>query len=746
MAHLSVSTHATIPLTICASHRVKLIGSTDGLFPDIGHHSEREMAGLWMHPIKLLDGFWLRFHDLDAGNVNTWIIADQCVQEAGGNRFLYRNGLGHTSVTIDRIQLAPDEAAGLIVDYLFTNHAETPRRVELEWRARTDLYPSWYALDAKLCQDGVDEGQWDARSRTFYAKDGKNPWYALIASDPAPDQARTGRLRTPQGSGRGTCLSLMFRRVIAANGTLALRFYVTGSHTGCEEAEASLRLLRSGIDFGARKEERMANVIDRAALTTGDPTWDLPWALGKAHLDWLILDAGAYGAGLAAGLPEYPWWFGCDSCYAIQGLLCVGQFEWARKTLKLLVDYSARVNGNGRVVHEITPFGLCPNPGNTQETAHFVTAVWHYWQATGDSGFVLDMLPFLEKSMQWLQSQDEDGDLLPSGYGIIEIRGLNAEMIDTAAYTCQAWECYAEMLALAGRAAEAATARETHQRAKRVLNTVMWDEDAGLYCDACASPGFVMERLDQILAAHHAAMLPSERAAFEAKLAAKQTVNGETGFLINRNWVIATPMESGQAEPAQARRALREMYTERLVGPWGVYLSAADHEHIMTISTGCLAVALARWGCPDQALELLSRMLSTFSQACPGMISEMSPDYGCVVQAWTAYALYVPVVRYFFGVQPAGRADGLCFSPCMPGGWRHAELRNVRVPGGLIHITFERVGDTQRFTLSADHALRVRCGRLPGWACDREALSLTPGEEKTVTYTIEDGGKTYDAV
>ena len=65
MSTLCASTHATLPLTICASHSTKLIGSTDGLFPDIGHHSEREMAGLWMHPIKLLDGFWLRFHDLE---------------------------------------------------------------------------------------------------------------------------------------------------------------------------------------------------------------------------------------------------------------------------------------------------------------------------------------------------------------------------------------------------------------------------------------------------------------------------------------------------------------------------------------------------------------------------------------------------------------------------------------------------------------------------------------------------------
>ncbi len=734
MPGYNISTCATVPLTICASHRFKLIGSTDGQFPDIGHHSEREMAGLWMHPIKLLDGFWLRFRDLDAVNVNTWIIADRCEQAPEGNRFEYRDGLGHTPVTIDRSQVAPDDAPGLIVEYTVVNHADTPRRISLEWRARTDLYPSWFALDAGYCVDGRDVGQWDAQAGNFLAKDEKNPWYVLITSEAAPDDVRIGRLPTPQGSGKGTCLSMLFRRTLPAGEGCALRFYITGSCESSVEAADNLRRLRADGDPLAQKERRMRELLADSALSTGQDALDLPWAWGKAHLDWLMLDAGKYGTALTAGLPEYPWWFGCDSCYAVQGMLCVGRFEWARRTLKLLADTSERVNGNGRIVHEMTPFGLCPNPGNTQETAHFVTAVWHYWQATGDAGLVRELLPLLDRSMQWLQSQDEDGDLLPSGYGITEIQGLNAEMIDTAAYTCQAWTCYAEMLAFAGRTADAAAAREIHGRTRKVLNTVLWDEDAGLYCDACASPAFVLARLEQILSAQGRSLTPTEREAFETRMAARQTIHGETGFLINRNWVIATPMESGQADPDKAERALKALDSEETVGKWGAYLSAADHRHTMTISTGCLAVAQARWGHPDRALALLEKMLSTFGRAGPGMISEMSPDDGCVVQAWTAYALYVPVVRYFFGVQPAGSADALNFAPCMPTGWRHASLSRVRVPGGYVDIAFERERKAERYAVRADHPLCVRCAARPGWIADQTELLLTPGKEGTVRF------------
>ena len=66
MASMRLTTNAPAPKALCASEHAKLISGTDGLFPDFGHHSEGEMGGLWMHPIKVLDGFWLRFRDEEA--------------------------------------------------------------------------------------------------------------------------------------------------------------------------------------------------------------------------------------------------------------------------------------------------------------------------------------------------------------------------------------------------------------------------------------------------------------------------------------------------------------------------------------------------------------------------------------------------------------------------------------------------------------------------------------------------------
>src|SRR5256885_10762105 len=43
---------------VTAGDRTYLIGTQDGNFPNLGEHVPGAMGGLWLHPTKLLDGFW----------------------------------------------------------------------------------------------------------------------------------------------------------------------------------------------------------------------------------------------------------------------------------------------------------------------------------------------------------------------------------------------------------------------------------------------------------------------------------------------------------------------------------------------------------------------------------------------------------------------------------------------------------------------------------------------------------------
>lgn len=74
----------------------------------------------------------------------------------------------------------------------------------------------------------------------------------------------------------------------------------------------------------------------------------------------------------------------------------------------------------------------------------------------------------------------------------------------------------------------------------------------------------------------------------------------------------------------------------------------------------------------------------------PGSISEMSPNYGCFTQAWTVYAMMVPVVECFAGFQPMIPENRLTLAPCVPSQWDRMELLNVRVGNAFVDFSFTR--------------------------------------------------------
>src|SRR6185436_16001518 len=50
---------------LTAGDRTYIVGTQNGNFPDLGGHVKGEMGGLWMPPVKLLDGFWIKLSDTD---------------------------------------------------------------------------------------------------------------------------------------------------------------------------------------------------------------------------------------------------------------------------------------------------------------------------------------------------------------------------------------------------------------------------------------------------------------------------------------------------------------------------------------------------------------------------------------------------------------------------------------------------------------------------------------------------------
>src|SRR5262245_59654498 len=105
---------------ITAGDRIYLIGTQDGDFPDMGRHVEGEMCGLWLHPIKLSDGFWVKVTDTTTSDTAWLSDAAEFVNYPYGNRFIYSPILN--GIEIERFQFCPDRQQGILIQYTIKNN------------------------------------------------------------------------------------------------------------------------------------------------------------------------------------------------------------------------------------------------------------------------------------------------------------------------------------------------------------------------------------------------------------------------------------------------------------------------------------------------------------------------------------------------------------------------------------------------------------------------------------------------
>ncbi|MFF2016604.1 glycogen debranching protein [Paenibacillus sp. NPDC058177] len=692
---------------------VKICGTQDGYFPDFGHHVANEMGGVWLHPIKLLDGFWLKLTDKKR-NISVWSRADGFISEPWGSRFQYDHGLSYIPVSMERTQFAPEHVKGMTAAYEIKHYGDEELQLQVELLFRTDLRPVWYSDEVGIHDGAADEAT-VLNPREVLVKDSSHDWYTLVGTDLPGDQVETRPdLYGPEftaGAGCGIAFRTELR--LAPGEKHSFNLFVAGSHTSREEVEETYRHLSAHYaSLLAEKREVYNAIADRAKLTIeGENEWNEAFTWAKWNNQWLIQKVDGIGRALTAGGPTYPWWFGCDNTYSLQGVLAIGDPQLAKDTLNLLLQKSEEVNGNGRFIHEVTTLGAVSNKGNTQETAHYIAFVWDLFLWTGDEELLRRHYDYCVKGIDWLLGEmDPDGDLFPSGYGIIEIAGLNMELIDSAVYTAQALRAMAEMSGYLQDSEAQNKYSELAQRCADAVNKYFWQEEEGLYADAVAPASDVAPKVDYMVSLAEGQGINDYREYVDGLLAASgEDVSADRGWLLNKNWVIVTPMEAGIAEPDKARRALDNMRNDTFIGEYGTYLSGMYQQGTMTISTGVHAVAEVANGNPDAALDLLNRMKRSFSRVMPGSFSEMSPDYGCVVQAWTIYAIAVPFIRHFFGVEPFAANQELKIKPQLPAAWngKACSLEHLVVADAQFDLTLTQNDGTLKAVIHNEAGWKV---------------------------------------
>jgi len=703
------SAYLKSPFT-AAGDRLYLIGNQDGSFPDMGWHVEGEMGGIWMHPIKLMDGFTASLNSgekticLDQGTSFTNYSMANAIKFDGSE-------LG---LEVSRVHFVPDKKPGIVILYEIKNVDTSEKSIRFQFNAYVDLMPVWLGERSGMI-DSTDVISFDRQTQTFTGKDLGNNWFTVWGSSNEfplnPSEVSCEMNPKGKGAAAGSAIDLM----IPAGQSIQVPIFIAGSDQSNLEALETFTDLKSTYveDFFAKKS-RYEKLRQTAEIQIPDAELQQAYEWIKYNTDWLVRDVPGIGRGFGAGLQDYPWWFGVDSEYTIQGLIATGRKDLVYSTIELIHSLSEKENGNGRIIHEVSTNGVVFNPGNINETPQWASTIWEVYRWTGDREFLQTYFPGIKKGLNWLLTEnDKDGNLLPDGYGMMEIHGLESEMIDVAAYSQKAFADAAQMAKILGENELAKSYQQMADSLAEKINTDFWVPEFGSYADFIGTAEEALQLIDGAIIRADTLNKPWAVEELKATKAMLSTLpkDQKQGFVLYHNWVVNTPMETGIADPEKAKIALAT--GKKYTNPFGVFVTGIDRDEqaatedgtfsgskifsytgaVMTLPTGVQAIGENNYGNPDGALDYLKRMTRSFGFALPGSIYEVSPDYGMFTQAWNMYSFAVPIITQFFGIRPDAGNRVIYIRPQMPSDWENASIQKVLIGDNEISMTYEKSGD-----------------------------------------------------
>ena len=692
---------------LVTGRRIYVIGAQDGGFPQRGEHMPHEMWGIWLPPIKLFNGFWLWLED-------DWIgKADRFVMEPFGCRFVYER----KEIELERFQWAAHKEGAMALELTVRNLTQSPVQKSLFLLIESNLMPVW--LSERIGRkDGKDLVSCDLEKGLVAWKDQENPWSAVMICDQpmeafelfGDDRAHSVRQTcdTADKDGRikeyrnenTSCCKATFSLRLAAGESRRVSFFFGGSESSEEEAGEQARTLRENREeLLEEKKERYRKLGGRASLSfAGEPVLEQMYHWNQYINDWIQCDIPGVGEGVVAGYAEFPWWFGNDTNYILPALLMQGEVEICKETLRLLRRASLEVNGNGRVIHEMSNNGVVFYEGMTTETPQFADCVWQIYCFEGERTFLEEMYDFCREGMRWIESVSEEG--LPRGYGISEIAGLDCMCCDVAILAVRGYEVMSKMAGALKREEDAAYFEEKFRTSWDIFHREFFVPETGFYGDMVATGREIIERAeswkrslksfpitpeDEIEGEDSCRQDKSPREKREKerlgqRMADVITLAKETGTERRRAYQLfglghsTIAVEFGYVTGKQARELLaaQEQWREK---------ECFQIDGIMPLALGRRMQAYGYSREPEKVMQVLRQTGEGFGAVMPGATSEIYPDKGCFVQGWNSFATMWPYFSVIFGVRPRAGEKELILQPCICPDMGKISLTGVMIAG-----------------------------------------------------------------
>lgn len=623
-----------------SGRKLYAIGSTNGALEPVGaEHLVGEMGGVWAHPVKFLDGWYLSIEDQSGHDDQLLCLDFEGHLSDTTMHFAYR------PLRISRTDFADNDNAALFSLVEISNGSDQAWTGNLGFVTQVNILPTWFSG----WETGGVEMYQERGLVVAFDKLWQGRWGVVFGSPTLP-----ANIVFDTRAGKHTA-ELRYNLTLQPHERIELEFLVACDHQNGHNGALQLfsQLTGRGAELLEQKREHYRAVaMEGVTLQTPDEQINNDWILAKANLLMLEADYSPYLPGfLLAGIPEYPQLFGCDNTYTTPGAAAAGFSAIMRSTLGLLGDYAWRACG--RVPHEITTNGRVFNPGNTQETPQFAMAVWDYVRWSGDVPFLHMMYPVCREGvMTYLPGVWNAGhDGYPTGDAMVERLGMGSLKLDSACYLYGAWRALAEM----ARALERPEAEQYERLAddwRERFEQDWWMPDQGLYADS---------------------------------------LHADYRSQLDGHWTQVVPVQLGIAAPKRAEQVLDTLERD-FTNQWGLVHTREREDLVWTLPTGLMALAELRHGRADHAIRFLNNISLTARHGMLGAFKELIPEGLCFVQLWSAGLYIQGWLEGVLGLDPRAHEHRLAIRPTLPGDWPEVSVANLRVGAHLLGISVNHRG------------------------------------------------------
>ena len=706
-----------------AGNRLYCIGSQGGAFPETGFHVPGEMGGIWQQPIKLMDGFSFAVKDIATGN-SFKPACDGFTGYSFATKFHY--SIAEENIAVTQTQFIPDDLPVLVVEYQIQNTSNQPKQIEFDLHADINLLPVWLAERINL-KDGADTlASYIEKSNLFIFKDGLNTWYTGMGFE--NNHAKFKAIKKTSYKGKGITSEVTLQYHLAPGAAEYFRFYISGSTGNSNEIVKNISSVKNQLAFlFEQKKKRYQTIEQTATVKVPDSLLQTAYNWGKYATDWLQRDVPGLGKGLSAGLPDYPWFFSNDQASTFMALTGTMKPQLFYNSFHFLKSISDKTNdSSGQIIHEVSDNGVVYNKGNMQESQLHMIAAWQIFKWTGNMQFLKENYAFSKRTWAWLQQHDKNHNGYIEGYGGVEIEGLDDEMLDVQINTYRFLDVLSKMATIFK---EDELAKEYAAKATQLKNNInkdWWIESENCYADFLTTRDKALHIIDDALAKR---VNPERNKWAEVKLnKLKASILNNTycsnGYLVYYNTSILDPVTEGMTDTARALQMIQQ--ASFFTNKFGTYIAGIERPNDVTIDerpfqkdstftynravmpagSAGLIEAAARYGMPDTALKYMHQTLNTFSYATPGTMYEVSPDYGMFVQAWNISCLNIPLIQYFFGVNPDAYKKEITIHLQMPVQWKNASIKNLLIGNTKLSIQYKKENNLVTCTIQSSE---------PGW-------------------------------